>query len=186
MAHVSQEFRLRLACEIEQRRAVVEQVKARVAAELKKKTDEGRVEYTNLQTQIRELRAGEVALSDAEKQVNADVKLKKEAIVAVQKEHEELQKERRARGVMDGDTPLESIIRTDVRETQVVECVATDYACLDAMDALGEALALGSIDIDKFLRETRRLSVDMYNARALKNKVRSVQREAREARARAD
>lgn len=142
-------------------------------------TESALAESAQLGNELREIRNGEVALEDARRQLLAAKKSHEGKITAVRAAYDALRSKMDEANMHEGDVPVDRIIMTDPYTWQVVECVALDAAHQDALDAVSDALADNAIDFATFMKETKRLSRELFAVRALKLKIRRKQAQLR-------
>lgn len=136
---------------------------------------DGHAEFSALHQELDEVRKGEIALIDAEHQLSAATKQNADEVAVVRAQHTLIRQRMAKNGVTEGDLPVEKIIMTDPYTWQVVDCVARDAAFQDCLDRVSVAFGDEAIGFEKFLRETKRISRELYCIRALKLKIRKRQ-----------
>lgn len=142
-------------------------------------TESAQVEFRALEQELNEMQKGEGALRDAHRQLSAAKKRNTEQVMAVRAERSVLERRMAESNVDAGDLPVERIIMTDPFTWQVVDCVARDAAHQDCLEIVSSALGDEAIEFATFMKETKRISRELYAVRALKLKVRKQQAKLR-------
>jgi hypothetical protein len=154
---------------------LVRELTERTRRYLGKISEDGRAEYTALQLELEEIRKGEIALRDAEEQMRFVSKQTSEQVAALRVDQAKLRRQMEDNQVDKGDVPIERCIVTDPLTWQVVNCVSQDAAFQDSLETLSVAFGNGAVDFDKFMKDAKRLSRELYMVRALKLKIRRCQ-----------
>jgi hypothetical protein len=156
----------------QERLALARTLTERVLLHLENVTADGRAEHSALQRELGEVRLGATALTDAERQLSTMSSGSTEALANVRAEIARVDAQLQENNVDAGDLPADAVLPVDALTGQVVDCVARDLALRDSLDCLSGALGAGVTDLNAFLKETRRISRELYMVRALKLKVR--------------
>jgi ESCRT-I complex subunit TSG101 len=91
---------------------------------------------------------------------------------SLRKQHQAVRDSIATNNVANGDIAVDEVIRiSDVLSGQIVECGIRDNVCQDMLESLVDGIENDRIDINVFMRETRRISIEQFNARAMQIKV---------------
>ena len=149
--------------------AVLSERASRHFAEL---TNEQRVQITALRNEMEVALGTKSVLVDALQEIRVEPTNAPAELAALKKEHKAVRDAIISNKVAEGDIGVDSVIRTtDVLSGQAVDCVVRDTAYQDLLDGMVGGVENNRIDVETFLKETRRLSSEQFNVRALRFKV---------------
>jgi UEV domain/Vps23 core domain len=158
--------------EARERQRLVALLSERASRHFAELTNEQRVQMAALRNEMEAALGTKSVLVDALQEVRVEPSTAQPELAALKQEHKAIRDAIISNKVADGDIGVDSVIRTtDVLSGQDVDCVVRDTAYQDLLDGMVGGVENNRIDVETFLKETRRLSSEQFNVRALRFKV---------------